>query len=331
MTEMVGSGPYRFLSGERVPGSLAAYQRFEGYVPRPSGSPSFTAGPKIANVERIEWHVIPDAATAAAALQAGEVDWWEQPTADLLPLLKRNGAIKTEIIDRAGNIGLMRLNCLYPPFDNPAVRHALLGALDQSDFMTAAAGTGPDMWRDKAGVFTPSTPLATDIGIDILPRKPDYDKVKRDLAAAGYKGEKVVLLAATDFPVITAMCEVSGDMFRKSGVNLDYQAVDWGTVTQRRNSQEPPEHGGWNAHCTYSAGFDLLSPGANLSLNAIGRAGFVGWPINAKLTALRNQWLDAGDLSEQQRICRDIQTGSGRTRLISPWGNSFRRQPTAAR
>jgi peptide/nickel transport system substrate-binding protein len=130
VTEMVGSGPYRFIAGERVPGSLAVYQRFEGYVPRPTGTPSFTAGPKIANVERIEWHVIPDAATAAAALQAGEVDWWEQPTADLLPLLKRSSAIKTEIIDRAGNIGLMRLYCLYPPFDNPAVKHALLGAIN---------------------------------------------------------------------------------------------------------------------------------------------------------------------------------------------------------
>src|SRR4029077_7857151 len=69
-----------------------------------------------------------------------------------------------------------------------------------------------------------------------------------------------------------------------------------------------PEHGGWNAHCTYSAGFDLLTPGTNLSLNAIGRPGFVGWPTNATLTSLRNQWLDAADLAEQQRICRDIQT-----------------------
>ncbi len=329
VTEMVGSGPYRFVAGERVPGSLAVYQRFEGYVPRPSGTASFTAGPKIANIERIEWHVIPDAATAAAALQAGEIDWWEQPTADLLPLLKRNAAIKTEIIDRAGNIGLLRLNCLYPPFDNPAVKHALLGAINQADFMAAVAGADTEMWRDKAGVFTPSTPLATDVGIELLPAKPDYDKVKRDLAAAGYKGEKVVLLAATDFPAVTALCEVSADMFRKSGINLDYQAVDWGTVTQRRNSQEPPEHGGWNAHCTYTAGFDLLTPGTNLSLNAIGRAGFVGWPTNAKLTALRTEWLDAAELSEQQRICREIQTEFWRDPPYFPLGQFF--QATAYR
>ena len=90
------------------------------------------------------------------------------------------------------------MNCLYPPFDNPAVKHALLGAINQADFMAAVAGADTEMWRDKAGVFTPSTPLATDVGIELLPAKPDYDKVKRDLAAAGYKGEKVVLLAATD-------------------------------------------------------------------------------------------------------------------------------------
>ena len=41
------------------------------------------AGPKIANFDRVEWQVIPDPATAAAALQQGEIDWWDQPIVDL--------------------------------------------------------------------------------------------------------------------------------------------------------------------------------------------------------------------------------------------------------
>ena len=92
VTEMVGSGPYRFVAEERVAGSRAVYRRNDAYVPRGNGAASFTAGPKLAHLDRIEWHIIPDAATAAAALQAGEVDWWEQPTSDLLPVLKRNRA-----------------------------------------------------------------------------------------------------------------------------------------------------------------------------------------------------------------------------------------------
>ncbi len=324
ITEMVGSGPYRFVAQERVAGSLAVYQRFEGYVPRAEGAPSFTTGPKIANIERIEWHTLPDPATAAAALQAGEIDWWEQPTSDLLPLLKANPSIATEILDIAGNIGFLRLNSLLPPFDNPAIKHALLGAINQADFMQAVVGDDASMWRAKAGVFTPGTPLATDVGIDVFPSgEPDYDKVKRALAAAGYKGEKVTFIAATDFPAINALCEVSADMFKKAGFNLDYQATDWGSVTQRRNNAGPPEQGGWNAHCTYTAGYDLLTPATNLSLNAIGRSGFVGWPTDPKLASLRTAWFDAPDLAAQQAICRDIQTQFWQDPPYVPLGQFF--------
>ena len=302
---------------------------FDRYVPRPSGVASFTAGPKVANIERIEWRTIPDAATAAAALQSGEIDWWEAPTADLLPVLRRNRSITTEIIDRAGNIGFLRVNSLYPPFDNPAIKRALLGGIEQADFMAAVVGTDPQMWHQPAGVFTPGTPLATAAGLEVFAGKRDYDRVKRDLAAAGYKGEKVVMIAATDFPAINALCEVSGDMFRKSGINLDYQALDWGTVTSRRNNQQPPDQGGWNAHCTYTAGYDLLNPGSNPSLNAIGRAGFVGWPTDPELAALRAAWFDAADLPGQQRICAEIQTRFMQNPPYFPLGQFF--QATAYR
>ena len=47
--------------------------------------------------------------------------------------------------------------------------------------------------------------------------------------------------------------------------------MDWGTVTTRRNKPGAADQGGWNAHCTYTAGYDLLTPGNNFSLNAVGR------------------------------------------------------------
>lgn len=87
VTEMVGSGPFRFLASERMSGQRVAYEKFTGYVPR-EGAPGFTAGAKIVNVDRVEWNTMPDPATAAAALRAGEMDWWEQPTPDLLANLR---------------------------------------------------------------------------------------------------------------------------------------------------------------------------------------------------------------------------------------------------
>ena len=75
--------------------------------------------------------------------------------------------------------------------------------------------------------------------MEVLNGPRDLAQVKRDLAAAGYNGEKFVFLVPTDLPAINAMSEVAADVFRKLGMNMDYQALDWATVAQRLNSREP--------------------------------------------------------------------------------------------
>src|SRR5262249_50853343 len=147
LTEMVGTGPFRFLAAERMAGARVVYERFDRYRPRPNGVPEWTSGPKVVRFDRIVGTIIPDPATAGAALQSGEVDYWEFPTPDLQPLLRRNRAIEVAIKDPTGNIGLIRMNHLLPPFDNPAIRRAILGAVSQEDNMIAVAGTDPSMWR----------------------------------------------------------------------------------------------------------------------------------------------------------------------------------------
>ena len=161
VAEIVGSGPYRYVAAERVPGSLNVYRRFEGYRPRQDGSPSFTAGPRIAHFDRVEWRTIPDGATAAGALRSGEIDWWEQPLVDLVPDLMAQRAVRVELVETAGLIGQIRLNHTLPPFDNPAISRALLSAVDQGEMMDAVAGSDPAIRRGPAGVFTPGGPMAS--------------------------------------------------------------------------------------------------------------------------------------------------------------------------
>ncbi len=66
ITEIVGSGPYRFLAEEFNAGSRAAYAKFDRYRPR-AEAPEWTSGGKVAHFERIEWHMLPDPATASAS------------------------------------------------------------------------------------------------------------------------------------------------------------------------------------------------------------------------------------------------------------------------
>jgi peptide/nickel transport system substrate-binding protein len=83
ITEYVGSGPMRFKKDEWVPGTRAVFERFDGYAPRAEKT-DWLSGGKRMNFERVEWQIVPDSATAAAALQNGEVDWWETPISDLI-------------------------------------------------------------------------------------------------------------------------------------------------------------------------------------------------------------------------------------------------------
>jgi len=307
VTEMVGSGPFRFLADERVPGARVSYARFDGYRPREDGVPSFTAGPKRVHVDRVEWQVLPDPATAAGALRAREIDWWEAPTFDLLPLLARDRGIRVTVPDPTGYIGVMRLNHLHPPFDNPAIRRAILPALAQADFMQAVTGDVPESSRTGVGFFCPATPMANEAGLEALAGPRSRDRARAALREAGYKGERVVLLAPTDFPTLKALADIGADLLKGIGFNVDYQAVDWGTLLQRNASQEPVERGGWSVFHTYWSGLDMLNPAVNSSLRGNGRAGGRGWPTSARLEEGRETWLRAPDEATQQGIAAEMQ------------------------
>ena len=307
ITEMVGSGPFRFLTDEHVSGSRVAYARFEGYVPRADGPATFTAGPKRAWFDRVEWTIIPDAQTAANAMSNGEMDWWQQPTVDLLGQMTKGGKLLSAIIDPAGGIGVMRFNFLFPPFDNPAIRRALLGAIDQSDCMIAATGDDRTYWKDRVGVFSPGTPMATEAGIEVMARPRDLPRVKRELEAAGYKGERLVLLGASDYPQTNALALVCADVLKRVGMNVDFQEVDWGTTVQRRVSKSPPDKGGWNVFFTQLNGTNNFDPAGQLGIRGNGAGAWFGWPEMPKLEALRDAWFEAPDLAAQKRICEQIQ------------------------
>ncbi len=328
VTEMVGSGPYRFVPDERVPGDRVVYAKFDGYVPR-EGAPDRTAGGKRAVFDRIEWRIIQDSATQAAALQRGEVDWVLVPDPELLPLLRRDAKLVVETQDPTGIIATMRFNQLQKPFDNAALRRAVVSAVDQADYMIASTSSDTSLWRDKVGYFCPGTPLANDAGMAALTGPRDLAATKRAIAASGYAGERVVLLAATDIPQTKALGDVTADLFQKIGLNLDVQSMDWGTLVQRRTKTDPVEAGGWSVLHTSWSGLDQFNPAGNVFLRGNGRKAAPGWPDSPALEALRDEWLLADGLAAQQAIARRIQAQAFVDVPYVPLGQALR--PTAYR
>ena len=271
----------------------------------------------------------PRCGDCGAALKQGQVDWWQEPTLDLAPTLKRDAALTVETLDPSGLPGMLRFNHLQPPFDNPAIRRALMGAVDQSDYMQAVAGEDRSLWRDGVGYFAALSPLANDAGMAALTGKRDMARVKADLAAAGYNGERTVVMVATDLAALAALGQVGADMLKQAGMNVDVVSTDWGSVIQRRASKAPVDKGGWSVFFTSFFGVDQFTPATHLGLRGNGEAGWFGWCTSPRLEALRDAWFAAPDMAAQKAAAVQIQLQAFQDVPYLPLGEYS--QPTAYR
>src|SRR5436309_2392227 len=275
------------------------------FVPREE-APSFASGGKVAKVDRVEWLYIPDTSTAAAALNAGEADWYEQPPADLVPIFAANKDVAVTTVDPLGNHGILRFNHIQPPFNNPKLREAVLNLVDQKDYMGAAAGD-PKYWKTCAALFGCGTPFETNAGAEALLNGPNPAKAKQLIQESGYNGEKIVLLSATDQSIVHGQALVTLEALRKAGLNVELQANDWGTLITRRTSKEPIEKGGWSIFHTWTSAPDFFSPAVNLPVRGSGEKAWFGWPTDAKIEELIDAWFKAPDLAAQKKLAADMQ------------------------
>ena len=319
ITDYVGSGPMRFNRGEWVPGARATFSRFEQYVPRDEPA-SWLSGGKRMMVDRLEWIIQPDAATAGAALQSGEVDWWETPLTDLIPVLRRNRNIRLDVADPLGNVGCLRFNHLHAPFNDPRARQAVAWVMNQADMMRAVVGTEDALWRPMNSFFTPETPNYTEVGSEIMTRPRDAAMARRLLQEAGYNGQPVTMLVAQDIAVTSAMGQVANALLRSIGMNVDFVATDWGTVGARRASREPRERGGWNIFFTWFSGADHLNPASSLGLRAHGDGAWFGWPNDPAVEAARDKWFAAANAAEEKAACEELNRAAMISQPFTPTG-----------
>jgi peptide/nickel transport system substrate-binding protein len=327
ITEFIGSGPYRFLPDRWVSGAHAEYARFEGYVPRQEPPDGYSGG-KVVNFDRVEWLVQPDPATASTALQAGEVDWVEQPLLDLLPTLRRTHGITVQTNDPLGTMEMLVFNQLQAPFNNQKLRQALLPAIDQSDFITSIVGSQTDLGRVGVGFFPDGTPSASTVGLDVLTGPRDVARAKALVAASGYQGEPVVVLEPTDVAPLQAVAQIAADLFKRLGLNVQTQSVDLGTLTARRNKTDPVDQGGWSCIPVNWNGLYVATP-VSSPLTANGRAGWVGWASSEAREKLRAAWLDAPDDQARKQISEQVQVEAFQSVPYIPVGQYF--QPAAFR
>jgi len=313
--EVIGSGPFKFVKDEWQPGNRVVYVKNADYVPR-NEKPSGAAGGKRPLVDRVEWRFIPDHATAAAALEAGEIDYWENVPLDFAPRLEKNADLHVYITDPRGSQGILRPNHLHPPFNNKAGRQALLYAVDQQKYMQAVIGN-PKYYKACPSVFMcGGLPYETAVGAP----KPDLERAKKLLKDSGYDGRPIVVLDPAESPYAHGPALVTAEMLRSLGATVDLQAMDWSTMVQRRAKKEAPAQGGWNIFHTWSTSFDTMTPAVSSVLGGGGDKAWFGWPTSEPIEKLRAQFTREPDAAKRKAIADEVQKIAYDEVLYVPWG-----------
>jgi peptide/nickel transport system substrate-binding protein len=306
VSENIGSGPFLWNARESKPGVQYVYDKNPKYMPR-SEPASGLAGGHVVKVERVIWENITDQQTAMAALQAGEIDFYETPPLDLVAQLESDPNIKLDVFAKGGNVVIMRANFLHKPFSDARARQALLYLVDQNAFMKATFGDSK-WYKPCPSIFGNNTAYTNDANTDWFRHGVDLDKARQLFKDSGYNGDPVVVLQATNIAYMSNSEQLITQQLKKIGVNASLAPSDWGGVVTRRAVKAPPDQGGWNLFVTSGTDYSYSDPIGLADFLANGDKAWYGWPKSDEFEALRAKWADATNLNEQKALARQMQT-----------------------
>jgi peptide/nickel transport system substrate-binding protein len=311
ITEIIGSGPFMFRPAQWRAGDSMVLGRNAAYLPRQEPA-DFLSGGKVVHVGEVVLRVMPDQATGANALMAGEIDYMQFLPFDLLgPLAKADRVTLMELSGPDMYQGNFRLNHASGPFADPAVRQVLWKLVNQDEILTAIGV--PDRFRLKScpSYFMCGTPLETNAGAEVA--RFSIADAKAELARTKYRGEPVVMLEVAGSISQTAGNVLAQNM-KQAGFVVDEQLMDWGTVLSRRGKRE-----GWSLFPVYSNGTDMESPLTHFYItNNCGD--YPGWSCDPATTLLLRQFANAASADDRQAIAAKIQAAAYESVPAVMWG-----------
>ncbi|EHL95319.1 ABC transporter, substrate-binding protein, family 5 [Acetobacteraceae bacterium AT-5844] len=323
ISEIVGSGPFIYNRADHRPGDRMLLRRNENYRPREEPV-DFLTGGKAPKVEALDIRVIPDGATAAAALQSGEVDYMQYAPFDFLPAMERDRNLRVLNFTGAHMFtGHYRINTASKPFDDPAIRRILLKLVDQSEVM-AGLGLDPRYSRSCAAFFICGSPYETDAGAAPL-SDPSIEAAAAMLRQTSYNGEPVIVLVASDLEAPRVASQILADRLQRAGFKVDMQVMDWASVLARRGQRQ-----GWSVYGVHALGLDLSSPLTNSVINFnCTDATTAGFMCERRMVPLFDAFARAPTREAQREVAGQIQTIIYEQGLGIPFGQFA--QPAAMR
>ena len=292
--EPIGTGPFKFESWS--PGDRWTMVRYDDY--NPSAHPtSGLAGRHVAYADRVEWIEVPDQAARLAALEVGEVDLLDFFSPTLAERVFSSDTVDPVVVMPGEQMGVY-LNHLKPPFDNKDVRRALQLAYPMESALKLSVGGNDALWRLCHTYYTCGTRWENTVGAENYNAQ-DVDQARQLIKDAGFEGSTVRLMAAQDMPWFPQLSLITREVLEDIGFVVDFQSMDWATLTTRRADPEL-----WEAFHTGSGTTVTPLTKSTLTKN--------GWfnryqDESGKMAQLLAQFTRAKNAAEQAELIGDLQ------------------------
>ena len=224
----IGTGP--FTLGTWQKGQYVELERFDGYTPRAEAEVDGYTGNKQAFVDKVRFEVIPDSASAKAALLSGGVDVLPDVTAMDAAQLKQVKNLQVQVSPIMTISGLL-FQTRDPLLKDVRIRRAVALSLDYAQ-MVAALSDGLSQVNNS--VIPTASPY-----YDATAHKGyayDLDQARRLLKEAGYTGETIRMLVNKRYPQMFDMGLLSQAMAQAAGLNIEMETLEWGTQLERYQS-----------------------------------------------------------------------------------------------
>ncbi|WP_038364028.1 ABC transporter substrate-binding protein [Bosea sp. UNC402CLCol] len=220
----IGTGPFKL--GEWKRGEYIKLDRFADYASLPGKIDGMT-GAKKPLVDEVRFVVIPDNATAKAALLRGDIDVVPDIANSDIAELKKNDKVKTSVITSMSLVGLI-IQTRDPLLQNVKLRQAIAAAIDVKELVATITD----------GLGTPNNSIIPMLSAYYGAAQKEgwaYDPAaaRKRLAEAGYKGEKIVMLANKRYPESFDAAVVAQQMLKAVGLNVEIEVLEWATQLDR--------------------------------------------------------------------------------------------------
>ena len=212
----VGTGP--FVLDEWRPGERIRLAKFEGYAPAEGAMDGYT-GAKIVNVDRVDIIVVPDPASAKAALRAGDIDLFNINVSDITEFRDAGFTVLTEPTASWSNFLISRHDEMLA---NPALRQALARSLDLDQLAM--------LMGEEAANASPIPPISS-FYTEVQSQRYGYDldAAKALVEESGYDGSPITLTTTKQSERLYDQALIAQSMWRKAGLNVEIEVMDWGS------------------------------------------------------------------------------------------------------